>query len=148
MCRLRQKLIPLLNVSPDYKPTPVFIKLIKPVCNFLTICLNGKIRLPERDHFFSRITVLYDKITGIARQFIIFDCFIRCPSFHDFPDLRKIVQHPVSTGFASYSYLNLSLIYFKSLTFQTYKPSSSAIHSFSFFCSSFLSGRYNLYSDA
>ena len=25
-----------------------------------------------------------------------------CPSFHDFADLSKIVQHPVSTGFTSY----------------------------------------------
>ena len=91
MCHFYQKLIPLFNVSTNNKSSSVFIKLIKMVSYFLTICLYGKIGLSKCNNLFSRFTVLHNQISSISRKLIIFNRFTCSPSIHDFADLSKIV---------------------------------------------------------
>ena len=91
MCCFYQKLIPLFYITTNYEPSSIFIKLIKMVCNFLSICLYSKIGLSKCNHFFSRIAVLHNQITSISRKFIIFYGLARSTCFHDFADLSKIV---------------------------------------------------------
>lgn len=97
MCRFYQKLIPLFNISTNNKSSSIFIKLIKMICNFLSICLYSKIALSKCNHFFSRISVLHNQIASIYCKFIIFYRLACSTCFHDFADLSKILCYFMST---------------------------------------------------
>ena len=101
MCCFYQKLIPLFNVSTNNKSSSVFIKLIKMVCYFLTICLDSKIGLSKCNHFFSRVSVLHNQIASISCKFIIFYRLTCSTCFHDFADLSKIVCYFMSAVLTS-----------------------------------------------
>ena len=96
MCCFYQKPIPLFNISTDNDPSSIFIKLIKIICYFLTICLDSKIGLTKCNHFLSRVTVLHNQIASIYRKFIIFYRLACSTCFHYFDNLSKIVCYFVS----------------------------------------------------
>ena len=91
-CSFCQHLIPLADVAANDQALAVFIQLIEPVGDFLTVSLDGEIGLTERNDFFTRVPILDDQITGVAGQLIIFDAFCRSPGFYDFVDVNKIAR--------------------------------------------------------
>ena len=99
-CGFGKQLIPLLDIAANDQSAAVFVQLIKPVCHFLTVGLDGKVSLSQCDDLFAWVAILHNQIAGIAGQFIVDNAFRCRTGFNDFPDLRKIGRGIMPAVFA------------------------------------------------